>query len=71
MFLICKDLGIDDPIHWFQNTSSAVVDWWVAYYTLSARREREAYEAAEGKSEEMDPSDVNTLLSNMVSTNVK
>lgn len=71
VFMVCKDLGIDDPIHWFQHTSPTVVDWWVAYYSLVSKRERDAYESATKGSELMDPADVNAQLSKMVSQNVK
>jgi hypothetical protein len=30
-FKICKDLGIDDPVHWMNSVSPSVVDQWIAF----------------------------------------
>ena len=30
-FSVCKNLGIDDPVTWMNNTSPAVLDAWIAY----------------------------------------
>lgn len=30
-FRLCKQLGIDDPIAWFNSVPEAVLDAWVAY----------------------------------------
>ena len=63
VFSICKDLTIDDPIHWMNNTSPIVIDWWVAYYTLKAEREAEVYKSS-GKGKEMSPEDASEYLFN-------
>jgi len=34
--MLCKDLGIDDPIAWYNSAPSAVVDQWFAYYSLES-----------------------------------
>lgn len=31
VFKICKDLGIDDPVHWMNSVSPSIVDQWIAY----------------------------------------
>lgn len=49
VFSICQDLGIDDPINWMNNTSSVVVDWWIAYKIYRSDQERAAYEKVSGK----------------------
>lgn len=33
---MCRDLGIDDPVAWFQAVPEAVLDGWVAFYSLEA-----------------------------------
>ncbi len=30
-FKICKDLGIDDPVYWMDNTDASILDSWIAY----------------------------------------
>jgi hypothetical protein len=30
-FKVCKDLGIDDPVYWMNNTDASVLDAWIAY----------------------------------------
>ena len=46
--MLCKELGIDDPISWFQNAPEAVVDSWLAYYSVEQ-------EVASGEAEMTDP----------------
>tara|TARA_Y100000361_G_scaffold153370_1_gene175000 strand:+ start:1845 stop:2054 length:210 start_codon:yes stop_codon:yes gene_type:complete len=46
VFSICEALGIDDAIHWMNNVQPIVVDWWIAYFTVKAQRENEAYNGA-------------------------
>ena len=66
MFAICEILGIDDPIHWMNGVSPIVIDWWVAYLTLKAQREREAYDKAGGTGgKELDPGSALEKLNNM------
>ena len=48
VFSICKELCIDDPIYWMNNTSNMVVDWWIAYFMLKNERETAAYEESSG-----------------------
>jgi hypothetical protein len=31
VFRVCKALGIDDPVHWMNTVSPAVVDQWIAF----------------------------------------
>lgn len=58
VFTICKDLCIDDPIAWMNGTSRLVVDWWVAYYAVSNKREMEAYK----ETKEYDPNEASEKL---------
>ena len=71
VFSICHELGIDDPIHWMNNTSPLVVDWWVSYLCVKSDRERAAYDdSSSGKV--MDPAEAGEYLSSITSTsNVK
>jgi hypothetical protein len=34
VFRICKELGIDDPVHWMNSVSPSVVDQWIAFELL-------------------------------------
>ncbi len=34
--MLCKDLGIDDPVAWYNAAPSSVVDQWFAYYSLES-----------------------------------
>jgi len=65
VFSICKDLGIDDPIYWMNNTKPVVIDWWIAYNSHCHDMEKEAYENT-GKNKEMDPAEAGEYLSNLV-----
>lgn len=47
VFRLCKDLGIDDPVHWMNTTSPAVVDQWQAFYSYTAEQEMKAMEEVE------------------------
>lgn len=38
-FRVCKDLGIDDPAYWLNNTDPAVLDGWIAYYRFDSEIE--------------------------------
>ena len=44
VFSICEALGIDDAICWMNTVQPIVIDWWIAYFSVKADREREAYE---------------------------
>lgn len=71
VFSICSELSIDDPICWMNNTSSVVVDWWIAYFTLKGEREQSAYSGS-GGSEKMTGEDAFAHLSSITGTkNVK
>lgn len=30
-FKICKNLGIDDPAYWMDNTDPSILDSWIAF----------------------------------------
>ena len=30
-FRICKELGIDDPVHWMNFVSPSILDQWIAF----------------------------------------
>tara|TARA_Y100000361_G_C11001806_1_gene259690 strand:+ start:340 stop:618 length:279 start_codon:yes stop_codon:yes gene_type:complete len=62
VFSICQDLGIDDPIHWMNNTSPRVIDWWIAYHAVKTERELKAYE---GDKKSMEPNDAAEYLNNL------
>ena len=62
VFTICKDLGVDDPIHWMNNVSPMVIDWWIAHYTLKVRRESEAYK----DNQSFDPDEASNILKGKV-----
>jgi hypothetical protein len=64
VFSICKELCIDDPIHWMNNTSPLVVDWWIAYLMLKNERE-EAVHSGSGGSGSMTGEDAFAHLSNI------
>ncbi len=64
VFSICKDLGIDDPIHWMNNTKPIVIDWWIAYNSHRYDLEKSAYENT-GNNKEMDPAEAGDYLSNL------
>lgn len=34
--MLCKDLGIDDPMAWYNSAPPSVVDQWFAYYSLES-----------------------------------
>ena len=36
VFLICKNLGIDDPVTWFNAVPPQVVDQWIAFEIVRA-----------------------------------
>lgn len=61
VFHICKQLGIDDPIYWFNSTSPIVVDWWIAYLSLEAKRDQDASKSSKGR--EMSPDSAEEYLS--------
>jgi len=65
-FSICKDLGIDDPIHWLNNTKPIVLDWWIAYYSLKADQEAEMMKSTSGNVE-MSPEEAGEYLSRITS----
>ena len=46
VFRICKNLGIDDPCYWLDNTSSAVVDQWIAYEVFCESKESKSKAAS-------------------------
>ena len=48
MFQLCKDLCIDDPVAWFNAAPPAVVDFWLAYYSV-------VHEAESGENNMVDP----------------
>ncbi|MGI9459858.1 MAG: hypothetical protein ACR2NF_07665 [Pirellulales bacterium] len=53
------------------NTSSMVVDWWIAYFTLKGEREQAAYKST-GGSDKMTGEDAFAHLSSITGTkNVK
>ena len=64
-FAVCLELGIDDPIHWMNNTSPVLLDWWVAFKSLKYEREMEAYESRNG-SKPMTPDAAGDYLHKMV-----
>ncbi len=33
---ICRELGIDDPIHWMNNTDPRLLDLWIADFIVEA-----------------------------------
>jgi len=33
---ICKELGIDDPIHWMNNTDPRLLDLWIADFIVES-----------------------------------
>ena len=37
--MICKELKIDDPIYWMNNTDPKVVDLWIADRILTSQEE--------------------------------
>jgi hypothetical protein len=47
---VCRDLGIDDPIAWFESIPESVFDGWVAFYSFEREQEAKA-----GGSEMSDP----------------
>ena len=65
VFSICQELGIDDPIHWMNNTSRIVIDWWVGFMSLKNEREREAYSDT-SSGNKMSPEDASEYLSSVV-----
>ena len=52
VFQLCKELGIDDPICWFNRVPPHVVDWWLAFYLVQSE-ELEA--ASDSGKQKMDP----------------
>ena len=64
VFSICKELGIDDPVFWMNNTRPIVIDWWIAYHSHVAEEEKKLYEDS-GSNKEMDPADAGAYLSNL------
>lgn len=65
VFHICKELGIDDPIHWFNSVAPVTIDWWIAYLSLVAKREADTADAGKGK--EMSPDSAQEYLSKFAS----
>lgn len=61
VFSICKELGIDDPICWMNNTSPLVIDWWIAFESLRAEREAAIYKNS-GSGQEMSGEDAGKYL---------
>lgn len=55
VFRICKDLCIDDPVHWMNSVSPLLVDQWIAYYTQTSES---------GPAEPMKPEEALQALSN-------
>ena len=64
VFVICDNLNIDDPIHWMNNTSPVVIDWWIAFMSVKADREAALYDKTDGN-REMSPEDAGNYLSNL------
>ena len=66
VFSICKELKIDDPIHWMNSVRPIVIDWWIAYLSHESDLEKEAYKKASKKTtgREMQPSEAAAFLSN-------
>ena len=66
VFSICKELKIDDPIHWMNSVKPIVIDWWIAHFSYEADLEKEAYKKASKKSEgkNMLPEEAAAFLSN-------
>lgn len=64
-FSICQDLCIDDPIHWMNNTSPILLDWWIAYKSLKYDRELEAMETSSNRTK-MSPDAAGDYLHKLV-----
>ncbi len=43
VFKICKNLGIDDPVHWMNNVDPSIVDSWIAFSQYENELEAGAY----------------------------
>jgi len=65
-FSICSELGIDDPVHWFNSVKPAVVDWWIAFRTVRNEREAEVYE---DKNKDMTPAEADEYLFKLTQEN--
>ena len=65
VFHICKELNIDDPIHWFNTVPPITVDWWIAYLSLVSKRENDSADTSKGK--EMSPDSAQEYLSKFAS----
>jgi len=65
-FSICKELGVDDPIHWINNTRPIVLDWWIAYNSLLADQEAEMRKSTSGNTE-MTPEEAGEYLKRITS----
>ncbi len=65
VFSICLELGVDDPIHWMNNTSSVIVDWWVAYKQLKFEIESKAYDSS-SNNKEVSVEEAGTYLSSLI-----
>ena len=64
VFSICLELGIDDPIHWMNNTSNRVVDWWVAFKHHKFEIESKTVDSSSNP--EMDGEQAGQYLSQML-----
>ena len=53
---MCKELGIDDPVAWFNAVPESVIDGWAAFWSL------ESDEMAGKASKMMDPLDAMKML---------
>ena len=49
--LLCKDLGIDDPVFWMNSVEPEIVDLWVAFYIVSDSEEKEMKDPAQAINE--------------------
>ncbi len=65
VFSICLELGVDDPIHWMNNTSSVIVDWWVAFKQLKFEIESKTYDSS-SNNKEMSAEEAGTYLSSLI-----
>ena len=65
VFSICQELGIDDPIHWMNNTSRIVIDWWIGFMSLKNERELDAY-SDKSSGSKMSPEDASEYLSSVI-----
>jgi hypothetical protein len=45
VFDLCKELGIDDPIAWFNAAPEKVVDAWIAHASLKVDEQNTASDA--------------------------